>query len=524
MSSSVVAIGLDSAEIDLISAWVQEGLLPNFEKLLDKGSSRRLEHIDFYSDETPYTNLLTGCSPNTTKFWSPFALSGDDYEINAGPYAFDKHPPFYKFLQGRKVCVFDVPHCPELIPELQGIQLLGWGCHAAMGPLQSQPPELADEITLKYGPHPALALEYAGTPSDNDYLQRYYEALLKGVELKKEVCLDLLERDDWDLFLTIFSEPHFSLHKFWHLHDSSHPMHSACDIDGWTPLLDVYQALDRVLGELAEAVPGEANLIIFAAHGSEANIADLPSQVFLPELLHRYSFAGRPFIAKIKPIKSELPEPIFSAPRHDWLRSIWNGMPVNLLRISCLFQWKFGLKYLARSCGPFWWQPIMWFKSRWPTMKAFALPSFGDGYVRINLVGRDAQGIVHESDYDKVCDEISALLQRLINPRNGQALVKEVIKARDDTRCSREAPPDADLIVVWRQPPADMADSPDFGRIGPLPFRETGGHRAEGFIISRESFSGLDENSCARVIDLAPTFIKLLGLDPIDSIEGSSLV
>ena len=58
-------------------------------------------------------------------------------------------------------------------------------------------------------------------------------------------------------------------------------------------------------------------------------------------------------------------------------------------------------------------QPPMWYLPAWPTMRAFALPSFSEGYVRINVKGRDAAGIVEPADYDRVYDEISAELYKL---------------------------------------------------------------------------------------------------------------
>jgi len=37
-------------------------------------------------------------------------------------------------------------------------------------------------------------------------------------------------------------------------------------------------------------------------------------------------------------------------------------------------------------------QPAIWYKPFWPQMKAFALPSFSEGYIRINLQGREPEG------------------------------------------------------------------------------------------------------------------------------------
>ena len=68
----VVAIGLDAADHALIDKWSVEGHLPNLARLRRRGSYRTLRHMAFYSDETPWTNFLTGCTPQQTGFWSQF--------------------------------------------------------------------------------------------------------------------------------------------------------------------------------------------------------------------------------------------------------------------------------------------------------------------------------------------------------------------------------------------------------------------------------------------------------------------
>ena len=116
--------------------------------------------------------------------------------------------------------------------------------------------------------------------------------------------------------------------------------------------------------------------------------------------------------------------------------------------------------------------------------------------MRINLRGREARGTVSPSDYDKVCDEITDMLNALRNPRNGTPVVREIARTRLDRRSSGPCEPDADLVVVWQQPPADIVSSATLGTVGPIPFRETGGHRPEGFLVA--CGQGIAENSTLR--------------------------
>jgi len=521
----VVAIGLDAADHALVEKWCAAGHLPNLQRLRERGSRCSLHHIDFYSDETPWTNFLTGSTPCTTEFWGPFEFSPETYRVKADPYAFDAHLPFYAHAGDRSVCVFDVPHCPRLFDAVKGVQVLGWGAHAAMGPMQSSPPELVGELVERYGRHTGLAIEYAGSWLQPDYLERLRSALLESIERKTRICLDLLDRQEWDLFLAVFSEPHFALHKFWHLSDPGHPLHALTATADRDPLRDVYCALDSMIGSIAERIPEEADLLVFSVHGSEGNVADLHSLVYLPELLHRYSFGGRGYLCRAQDPGAPLPPVRTSTERDDWLRAVWNQTATSKTSLVTMRQWPAATRLLPRVLGKLWWQPLLWMRHRWPRMKAFALPTFGDGYVRINLAGRERRGLVPESEYESVCDEISEMLTALRNPRNGEPVVKEVVRTRSDPRARGPRPPDADLVVVWGQPPADMVESPTLGRLGPLPFRETGGHRPEGFLIAcGDGIAAGRELERREVVDLAPSLLSRMGLSPPPEMEGKSFL
>ena len=531
VSRPVVAIGLDAADHALIDRWSAEGHLPNLARLRQQGRSGTLRHLAFYSDETPWTNFLTGCTPQKTGFWTQFQFAPQSYECSFSPYDFRDYRPFYALAGDRSVCVFDMPHCPVLFPDQQGAQVLGYGAHASMGPLQSTPPSLADELVAKHGEHLGLPIEYKGGWTNPDYLVRMRAALIESVERKTRIALDLLSLDRWDLFLSVFSESHMALHKFWHLSDPDHPLYERWAEPGQDPLRDVYQALDAAIGTIADAVAArKADLMVFSVHGSVANCYDLPSMIFLPELLHRFSFGGRRSLCRTqvgddRVANGALPEVPSDMPSGDWLRAVWDQKAMTAESIVSLGQWKLGSRLIQRLYPQFYYQPLTWLERRWPKMKAFALPTYGDGYVRINLEGRDARGTVPAGDYDAVCDEITDMLNALRNPRNGEPVVAEIVRTRRDPRSRGAHEPDADLVVVWRQPPADMVSSPAFGTLGPLPFRETGGHRPEGFLIATgDGIAQGEALEAGEVIDLAPTILSRLGVSAPDYMDGRDLL
>jgi hypothetical protein len=172
-------------------------------------------------------------------------------------------------------------------------------------------------------------------------------------------------------------------------------------------------------------------------------------------------------------------------------------------------------------------QPPMWYHPAWGGMKAFALPSFSEGYVRLNVRGREASGLVERADYNQVCAEISAEIMRLTDARTGKAAAKRVLRTRigpDGPAVDGERPSDADLIVIWEGVPIDVVDHPTVGRIGPVPFKRSGSHVHRGFLMA--SGPGVGAGSRlpeAHALDIPPTLLTLLGAPIPAHFDGKPL-
>jgi hypothetical protein len=119
------------------------------------------------------------------------------------------------------------------------------------------------------------------------------------------------------------------------------------------------------------------------------------------------------------------------------------------------------------------WMPAYRCRCFWPQMPAFALPSFYDGRIRINLQGREANGIVSPEEYQSTCQRLSGLLSECANLLTREPAVEQVYKSNNDPLNLDNY--EADLYVVWKSAPLGLF-SPRFDKIGPLPYRRTGGH------------------------------------------------
>lgn len=142
-------------------------------------------------------------------------------------------------------------------------------------------------------------------------------------------------------------------------------------------------------------------------------------------------------------------------------------------------------------------------------MRAFALPSFYDGRVRVNLRGREASGCVDQGSYDDVLDEIETMLRSCHDPRTGEPLVSSLERPLTDPLAA--SGDEADLVVHWHGLPLGV-QHPDLGCIGPIPPRRTGGHTSPhgAAFITGPGIAPVDLGE-RSAFDILPTAFELTG-------------
>lgn len=534
MRRTLIAIGLDSADPGLLDAWASQGHLPNIARLREQGAYCPLRGPDLYLSEQAWTLVLTGCEAGRTGYWSRWKFDPGSYELrDTGAYDFAEYPPFYALGPAYRSAIFDVPQA-RLCERVHGIQVLAWGARSARTTSHSDPPDLLEHLSRKHGRHPAFDRDHASfwNPVAITWLER---ALRQGIARRAAICRDLLGREPWDFFFTAFGETHSAGHFFWHL-SQDHPLRRWRRAVAGDPLLRVFQAVDEAVGAILAARP-DADVLLFSPEGIDANSVDLPSTVFLPEFLYRFNL-GRPGLADGRPTR--VPPPPITFPKalgwhrelyalrtdaHPVRRRLRRWLPIELSR-----WWEArshpgpGPAYPGRF-GSLFHQPPMWYSPHWHEMRCFALPSIAHGYIRINVRGREARGLIAPEEYSLFCDELSHQLRALRDARTGRRLVKEIVRTRESPLAPGPSLPDADLIVFYEAEPTDVVDSPTFGRIGPVPYARTGGHVNRGFaILKTPHCQPRSVLPGGQVRDLAPTILALLGAPRPEYLNGTPLM
>jgi predicted AlkP superfamily phosphohydrolase/phosphomutase len=539
----VLAIGLDGLEVTLAERLMAEGQMPALANLRKRAARFLLDQGPAQRTGLPWEHVASGLSPEAGRRWSPLEFDPTSYDTWQEGARFT---PWWGETDLR-VVVFDPPSVDlRRARNTQGI--VAWGAHSpGTGTVAARPAALLAEFEQRFGQYPAAEWTY-GTPWPSAARSRLMgEALCEGLRVRSRAAQWLAaERfPEWDFFFAVASELHAGVEGLWHGVDPSHPLNShpsagAAD----RALVDIHRALDQMVGQLVHSV-GDAVVMAFNMGGMGPNLSDIQSMVLLPELLYRHAFGHS--LLTVPPAWTAAPNSLPMLDEHqDWQEASASWVPelprepeaavagairAIARRLPAPIR---GLLKGARSAAADWRSrnaPVRTglgfllgnrYRHHWPQMPAFALPSFLDGRIRINLRGRERLGIVEPSRYEETCRTLETLLGECRDPRTGEPSVATIERASTAKPLALTSS-ESDLLVIWRDVAAAL-EHPRLGLIGPVPLRRTGGHNRHG--VAYLAAPGLEpgKRGVRSAFDVAPTIVQLLGVEPPTRLTGKSLL
>ncbi|MBW3555320.1 MAG: alkaline phosphatase family protein [Actinobacteria bacterium] len=552
----VAALAIDAAEWWLVERLAREGRLPHLSRIREEAVRCRLRTEVPYRSELVWRRFLTGRDPTSDNLWAPGAVFCPETYASYSIGAPDGEP-FYALGPRRKVISFDLIHS-TIEDGVEGVQVTGWGAHSPQYPRSSRPGGLLRDIDARFGVNPAFGNDFDIGWFAPRYIDNLTEASLVGTRRRVRIAEWLQGQvPDWDLLLLCMSEVHSTGHHLWHGVDERHPLHGTATSDqAGRRMREVLQAIDEAVGTLVEALPPDTALVVFALHGMQP-ADDLVSTVLVPELLHRQHF-GRALLRDPdhEAWRRRGCPPIVPGPEESWhayMRSRFTDGGVDRARsLARRVLSPRAYERLRTLAGKEPWQPLgslstpvppeveptpeardafrksfhyqvaSWYERYWHHMPAFALPSFGDGHIRVNLRGREASGVVHPDDYRRACDDVTRFLSSCRDVRTGHPVVRDVIRLRADDPFDPSGP-DADLLVLWDGAPDALAH-PTLGAVGPYPHARTSAHSPNGFALVRAPGIAPGDLGERSASDLTPTLLHLLGEVPGPGTRGRPLV
>ncbi len=498
----VLAIGLDAAEPSLVERWMEQGSLPNLRKLYERGAYGRLASSADWLAGSIWVTFYTGRNPASHGFYNYLSWRPDRMSTETPrPEWFPLQPFWRDFGPGDpRAVVVDIPHTESPQP-FNGVEILGWSNHDSIVSFTTYPHEMGRRLLSRFG-GPFVTEEQYGPMSKTGFIA-LRDQLIELTGRIQDMCVALMKEERWDLFLLCVPTLHRAGHRLWSLVDVRDRLSAAEREELSDALRQEYMAVDRVVGKLVEAAGPETHVLIFSLHGLGVNNSRVEA---LPEMLERV-LAGsysRPVSSRKLGLLKLLREAVPVA----WRHRAKSRLPIALRHKLTAF-WRTGAY-------------------RWSETPAFSMMADVQGWIRINLKGREAQGLIEPGlEYDALCEAIAAGLKTFVDADTGRPVVKEIVRA-DRVFKGRKLDWLPDLIVTWDDEPASKhraLASPKFGTVPwPTPGRDpdgrSGTHHAQGVLIAAGPGvkSGNIENG--HILDLAPTILALLGRPVPDEMEG----
>lgn len=493
----VFVIGLDGATFDLIRPWAESGQLPTFKKLMDGGAWGNLTSTVPPVTASAWSSFMTGKNPGAHGLFDFMQRRDGSYDL-APVSALDRDGKAVWDLAGeggKKVIVMNVPVTWPPQP-VQGLLVTGMLTPRG-APEYTYPRELADELRAQVGEYIIYSDEVYSPGRGEIFLQ----ALKYSADQRTKAAEYLMSKYPWDLSVLVFPETDTVSHGLWSAFDPTHHEHNSSQAKFHDGILTVYQHLDGLIDRLTRNLGEDTAVLLMSDHGHG------PVRNFL----YVNNYLVQLGMLRFKPQWSaRVKQLAFRAgltPRTVYRLLLAIGL--GKLRRT-LDKRRGGRGLLKRFFLSF--ADVDWSRTR-----AYSIGYIGE--VHINLRGREPQGIVEPGeDYQRTRDEVIAALRELKLP-DGKALVEQTWKKEEIYSGAHlaEAP---DILFLPRGLETIAFGDFEFGsnRVVEPSYGVSSSHRMNGIVLGQGAgvkpagrFKG------ARLIDLAPTILHLLGLPvPVD--------
>ncbi len=500
-SRPVLLIGLDAADSLLVEELVDAGAMPNLAHLRRAGTRGELVSRPEGLSAMRWSKFFEG--GRIARYYFPKAWNPDAMRLDWTPQATGDPRPFWHHLAdaGCRVAVIDVPHAPLRQPGPDGLHIQGWQLHDLIE-RGSAPTDLWTRLAAEVGA-PPMGHERYGRQTAS-MLQELHRAMLASLEQSTRLCTRLLAQGPWDLFLVVLGATHRAGHYLWDLSQidaSSLGRDDRIALEG--ALRDIYGAADRLIGEVAEAAPAEARLVVMSLHGMGPNPGWSERAQQIDARMAGARGTGRTTL--LGHLKASLPS--------ELIQDMWGLLPGP-----------------ARDRLV----PLLSARTRhWPSTSHFALPSDVFGLIRVNLEGREAAGIVPQGTaYAALLDEVAETWRGIRDLDHGRSIVRAIERIDDhvatDHPARRWLP---DMAILWSDVRASETSGVELAGGGPLrwprdralPSGRSGNHRGWGWFVATGADIPADrvlETEC-EVADLPATVLDWLGVERPRGFGGS---
>ncbi len=494
----LVVLQFDSPSVALLERMLGEGRLPTLAGLRERGVWHELETPATHFAAGAFHTLYSGTELADHGLFYPFQWSAPDQRVRYTT-AFEAPSPVWERLGGTGARTLAIDPYESRAPRTApvGTVVSGWQFtdRVVLQPWSS-PPGTRNRLEQLFGP-PAAVEEVFGRSSTRDLL-RLRRDLLAASGRAADAANLLLAGNRFDLTWLTFSAGHVAGHQFWDLSQIED------GIDGATrhvlsgALEEVYQSVDAGCGRVLAALGDDTDVIVVSPVGMDVNTsrADL-----LPEMLDAVLLGGA------HPESGSV----------SGAGSVWKlraALPTGLrARVAAALPDRVALALTAR---------LELRGQDWSSTRAFAQPADNQGYLRLNLRGRERDGIVEAAEAEHLMDQIATGLLTFHDP-DGTPSVKAVERVVDTFDSGIHSDRLPDLIVRWSDQPATRLDAVVSAQFGTVRRRGSGSGRSGNHtagdawaLVVPGASRPRTPGRPPRLVDIAATAAALAGAELTD--------
>jgi len=500
----ICVLQFDAASVAVLDRMLAQGRLPALAGLIERGRRIELQTPAAHFAAGAFHTLYSGVELADHGLFYPFQWDAGSQRARYMT-AFPAPPAIWERLArgGLRTLAID-PYESRPPRDWLGTYVCGWQfVDRVVLPRWSLPRAAAGALAGRHGRGPH-ATEIFGRPAVRELLA-LRNKLVAAPARVATAATELLARDPYDLVWLTFSAAHLAGHQFWDLSQLAEDP-SGRDRELLTgALADVYEAVDAAFGRVLKALPADVDVIVASAVGMDVNSsrADL-----LPEMLAAVLRGG--------------PAPTGGG-GGDGAGAIWRlraaippgarGAIARALPAGAALELTSRLELRGID---------------WAQTAAFAHPADNQGYIRLNLRGRERDGIIGPADADALLDTIADGLSTFSDP-DGAPAVASVDRVREhhDGARAGQLP---DLVVQWSERPATTLAGVHAPRFGDVLRRGSGSGRSGNHtpgdawaVIAPGAAAWRAPARAPRLADIASTIAAVCGADG-DGLAGEPLL
>ncbi len=500
----LIIIGLDGGTFDILEPLIRRGDLPFIGELASSGVRGLLKTVIPPGTGPAWASIVTGLDPSNHGIFDIITRDKDSYNLAFLDGSSLRAPAIWDHVgrNGGQVILLNIPmtYPPRSVN--------GYLVSGLLTPPRARhytyPPELSDEIV-------GLVPSYRIVPSMVYRPGRgleFVDDLLNLLEYKRRILLELISRIDWTFAMQVFNETDFLQHALWHVIDQSHPRFNSKEGARLRDrFFDVYRKIDSIVGEVLNRIDEETSILIVSDHGAGP--------------LHHFFHANNFFLQRGILALRRSPVSQF---KYLMFRSGYTPLRVyKLMTILGQGKARLGLRWTAKGYDLMRKMFFSFADIDWRRSIAYAISGGVYGAVYINLKGREPEGIVDSSEYERVRDRLANELLTIEDPVYGGKLIEKVLRREEvyRGRFISEAP---DLYFLPRRPTVAVFGDFEFSSNRTIENASRAiscQHRMEGIFIGKGSLlrSGAEVRSLA-VIDITPLALYLMDLEIPDCLDG----